>query len=231
MGDSTMPEHRDRAVSRSRPAPGSKPTWSPGLARRASAVPTVGRPRRSRPAASSSESCSTGAGPGSPIRRSTAAAVLPAPTSGRSGRKHSATSCPTSEGPGTSCSGPSAGPCSPMPVPRSCTGTSPKLLSGEELWCQFYSEPEAGSDLAGIRTSAIRDGDRWILRGSKIWSTGAEPRRLRHVPGPDRLERAQAPGPDVVRGTHERRAGSPSGPSCRSTGRPGSARSSSTTSR
>jgi len=49
----------------------------------------------------------------------------------------------------------------------------PKLLSGEELWCQFYSEPEAGSDLAGIRTSATRDGDRWILRGSKIWSTGA----------------------------------------------------------
>jgi alkylation response protein AidB-like acyl-CoA dehydrogenase len=48
-----------------------------------------------------------------------------------------------------------------------------KLLSGEELWCQFYSEPEAGSDLAGIRTSATRDGERWLLRGSKIWSTGA----------------------------------------------------------
>jgi len=49
----------------------------------------------------------------------------------------------------------------------------PRLLSGDELWCQFYSEPEAGSDLAGIRTSATRDGERWILRGSKIWSTGA----------------------------------------------------------
>lgn len=49
----------------------------------------------------------------------------------------------------------------------------PKLLSGETIWCQFYSEPEAGSDLAGIRTRAVRTDGGWVLNGAKIWSTGA----------------------------------------------------------
>jgi alkylation response protein AidB-like acyl-CoA dehydrogenase len=49
----------------------------------------------------------------------------------------------------------------------------PAILRGEELWVQFLSEPSGGSDLAGLLTRATRDGDVWILNGSKIWSSGA----------------------------------------------------------
>jgi alkylation response protein AidB-like acyl-CoA dehydrogenase len=49
----------------------------------------------------------------------------------------------------------------------------PRILKGEEIWAQFLSEPSGGSDLAGALTSATRDGDVWILNGSKIWTTGA----------------------------------------------------------
>ena len=53
-----------------------------------------------------------------------------------------------------------------------CRRHIPNMLSADEIWCQFYSEPEAGSDLAGIRTGAVRDGEQWIINGSKIWTTG-----------------------------------------------------------
>ncbi len=49
----------------------------------------------------------------------------------------------------------------------------PAMLRGEELWMQFLSEPSGGSDVAGALTTAVRDGDEWILNGSKVWTTGA----------------------------------------------------------
>ncbi len=50
----------------------------------------------------------------------------------------------------------------------------PRMASAEDIWCQLFSEPSAGSDVAGLATKAVKDGDNWIVNGQKIWTSGAQ---------------------------------------------------------
>ena len=74
------------------------------------------------------------------------------------------------------------GMCGPTLVARGTREQQERFLrpifTAEEIWCQLFSEPGAGSDAAGLATSAVRDGDQWIVNGSKIWTSMAHKARF-----------------------------------------------------
>jgi alkylation response protein AidB-like acyl-CoA dehydrogenase len=74
------------------------------------------------------------------------------------------------------------GMCGPTIVARGTREQQERFLrpifTAEEIWCQLFSEPGAGSDVAGLATSAVRDGDQWIVNGSKIWTSMAHKARF-----------------------------------------------------
>ena len=90
-------------------------------------------------------------------------------------------------------------------------------VRGEEIWCQLFSEPSGGSDVAAARTRAVRDGDDWVINGQKVWTTGAHYSDFGLLLARTDPGRAQAQGPDDVLDRHEgaRRRGAADPPDVR----------------
>ncbi len=81
------------------------------------------------------------------------------------------------------------------------------LFTGEEIWCQLFSEPGAGSDVASLAMRAVQDGDEWIVNGQKVWTTLAHVARFGIVLARTDTETGEAQGSHDVRRRHARARG------------------------
>ena len=89
------------------------------------------------------------------------------------------------------------------------------MLAGEEMWCQLFSEPGSGSDLASLGTRAVRDGDEWVVNGQKIWTSLAQFSKFGILIARTEPGRAEARGDLVLRLPDGRARASRSDPSSR----------------
>ena len=92
-----------------------------------------------------------------------------------------------------------------------------RILTGEDTWCQLFSEPGSGSDMAGAVTRADRKGNNWVINGQKVWTTSAH-QATGAAAGARQLGRAQAQGAHLLHPRHE--AARRSGPSAEADERP-----------
>ena len=98
---------------------------------------------------------------------------------------------------------------------RAAAALAPRPPDGDDFWCQLFSEPEAGSDLASLRTTAVRDGDHYVVNGQKIWSTWADRSAFGILLARTDPDGGQAPRHQLLRARHGHARASTSGRSPR----------------